>query len=43
MLLSFDYREKAGCDDTDHFMVFHKYEDSMTVGLVVAASETLGR
>ncbi|XP_013400601.1 guanylate cyclase soluble subunit beta-2 [Lingula anatina] len=33
--------EKAQCDDTTDFMVFHRYTDQKTIGLVVAVSQVL--
>ena len=35
-------RSEAGLDDTKHFMVFHHYDDSVTLQLVGAVAKVLG-
>ena len=40
-ILSFS--EKAGCDDTSDFMVFHRYSDDLTFKLVGIVSEVLSK
>ena len=37
------FREKAGCDDTSDFMVFHRYSDDLTFKLVGIVSEVLSK